>query len=413
MAEAISASAGFQVQPQLFLSSSSQFNASGNIVRSINSALIDTNGSYLSPLVNGTLSVTGVTSSAKLYIGNDRPAVDATITGAPNFQVQILEQNSTAGSIQVGSSYVYTVRPPAQGLFTGYRAVQMLMTIDPLFPATFDGVALGLRSALTWNAPQSATSANTDAVCVTRSSLLYGSEFKAPATLSNTACLALSCDLQANSSGTVTTQRTLVIFSPTKSSSSTATLGTNTGIEILPQSLACTNQHSLRIGLASNGTSQNAAIHINSNTAGAGAGIVLGTSYDTSFWRGAASQLLTQGDWLSRHYLCSSTPTVAAGAGAGTSPTISIAGTDHGFAVTLTTGNPIATGTVFTVTFGASWTSSAPQVGREDGNANASALSGTSRPFTSAVSTTTMTFTSGSVALATATQYIWRFTLMR
>jgi hypothetical protein len=169
----------------------------------------------------------------------------------------------------------------------------------------------------------------------------------------------------------------------------------------------------IQINGAASGATGNYGLWIKDNTASAAAGVVLGFSADASFWRGAANQLLTQGDWSTRHYLSSSTPTVAAGAGAGTSPTISIAGTDHGFTVTLTQGNPSATGTVFTVTWGASWTTSAPAVTVSPGNASTAALSGTSLPYISAVSTTTMTFTSGSVALTAATAYIFRFTAMR
>lgn len=157
----------------------------------------------------------------------------------------------------------------------------------------------------------------------------------------------------------------------------------------------------------------NYAVWMNSNTAGTGAGFVFGTAADASFWRGAAAQLLTTGDWSTRHYLCSSTPTVAAGAAAGSSPTIGIAGTDHGCAVTLTTGSAPTTGTLFTITWGASWTSSAPSAVFCAGNAAAAALSGTTSPLISGVSQTTLTFTNGTAGLVGATVYIWRFVAMR
>lgn len=162
------------------------------------------------------------------------------------------------------------------------------------------------------------------------------------------------------------------------------------------------------------GAVNNFGIWSNTNTTGTGSGIVFGTGGDTSFWRGASNQLLTQGDWMSRHYLCSSTPTVAAGAGAGTGPTISITGTDHGFTVNLTTGTTATTNaTLFTVTFGAAWTTSAPAVIYAPGNAATAALAVGATPFTSAVATTNMTFTSNATALADSTAYIFRFAANR
>lgn len=110
------------------------------------------------------------------------------------------------------------------------------------------------------------------------------------------------------------------------------------------------------------------------------------------------------------HFRCSSIPTIAAGAGAGTTPTISITGSDQGFSVTLTVGTPSATGNIFTVTFGKTWDTAAPSVTFSAGNANAAALSGTSAPYILDPTTTTMVFVSGSVALTAATTYIWRFT---
>jgi hypothetical protein len=143
--------------------------------------------------------------------------------------------------------------------------------------------------------------------------------------------------------------------------------------------------------------------------------VALGTAADASFSRGAASQLLTTGDWLVRHYLSSTAPTAAAGASAGTSPTISITGTDHGFAVTLTTGTTTTiNGTLFTVTWGASYGATAPQVSFGEGNALAAALAVAARPFVSAVGLSSMLFTAnGTVIPASTGPYVWRFTAMR
>ena len=100
-------------------------------------------------------------------------------------------------------------------------------------------------------------------------------------------------------------------------------------------------------------------------------------------------------------------PTIAAGTGAGTSPTIAISGTDNFQTITLTTGStPSATATICTVTFNKTW-GSAPKCIISPGNGTAAlANNGTTNPYVSAMTTTTFTFTSTG-ALAASTQYIW------
>jgi hypothetical protein len=101
-------------------------------------------------------------------------------------------------------------------------------------------------------------------------------------------------------------------------------------------------------------------------------------------------------------------PSVAAGTGAGTSPTISIAGHDTDFAVTLTTGTlPAGTNaTIFTATFGTAY-GSAPYVYVTPANANAATLmTAVLAPYATST-TTTMALNSGTTAITAATQYIW------
>lgn len=145
-----------------------------------------------------------------------------------------------------------------------------------------------------------------------------------------------------------------------------------------------------------------------SNFATAGVG-----ARDTNLYRSSAGVLKTDtafvaGTTITGTHLIggSAAPTIAAGTGAGTSPTISILGTDLGFKITLTTGtSPTASGTVATVTFNSAY-ASAPYFAFSPANANAAALSGTSSVFGGS-STTTFTLTAGSAALTAATQYIW------
>jgi hypothetical protein len=105
---------------------------------------------------------------------------------------------------------------------------------------------------------------------------------------------------------------------------------------------------------------------------------------------------------------------VAAGTGAGTSPTISIVGNNIGGTITLTTGStPAASAIVATVTFSSAF-DAAPAVGLDPANVNAAGLSGTSVVFADSASTTTTVFVlkSGSTALPGATQYIWTYSVI-
>lgn len=103
------------------------------------------------------------------------------------------------------------------------------------------------------------------------------------------------------------------------------------------------------------------------------------------------------------------TPTIAAGVGAGTSPTISVAGNDGAMTVSVTTGT-LPTGTnavVATITFNKSW-GSTPRVVFSPANAITATLSGVSMVFMdAAASTTTYVITSGTTALTAATAYKW------
>ena len=101
-------------------------------------------------------------------------------------------------------------------------------------------------------------------------------------------------------------------------------------------------------------------------------------------------------------------PTIAAGAGAGTSPTVSVTGTDNSGQITITTGtSPIAAATIATITFASTYLNT-PYVVISPANANAAALYNTTRVY-AASSTTAITLTAGSAALTASTQYIWNY----
>lgn len=157
------------------------------------------------------------------------------------------------------------------------------------------------------------------------------------------------------------------------------------------------------------GATNRYGIWSNSNSADPSGGMVFGTAADTSFYRGTANQLLTPGDWKTRHYLGSSTPTIAAGTGAGTSPTITVTGYDQGFRVNLTTGSsPSAGAVIFTITFGATFPSGYPNSANATAmEVNAAGLTGT---YVSSLTQTQMVFRLIGT-LAATTVYIWSFTI--
>lgn len=106
------------------------------------------------------------------------------------------------------------------------------------------------------------------------------------------------------------------------------------------------------------------------------------------------------------------TPTIAAGTGAGTTPTLVIAGSDRSGLVTVTTGTtPAATATVATVTFGRAFGAAPAAVILTPANAASAALTGTAAVYVDSAATTTTAFVLkvGATALAAATAHRWYY----
>lgn len=134
---------------------------------------------------------------------------------------------------------------------------------------------------------------------------------------------------------------------------------------------------------------------------------------------GIAGQMLTsQGGagtaatWTYPNGTIVGTPTIAAGAGAGASPTVSVTSNGAGLQVTITTGSlPIGTNaTIATVTL-ANALSYTPYPVFGPGNANTSLLSAASMVYMTSTGTANVTITSGTTALTAATTYIWNIKL--
>lgn len=108
----------------------------------------------------------------------------------------------------------------------------------------------------------------------------------------------------------------------------------------------------------------------------------------------------------------SSAPSISAGAGAGTSPTVAITGTDMGGYISVTAGTiPSLSATIATVTFNSAYGSAPKCVVITPANAETAILSGASMVFVNQAGITTTTFdiTSGVTALTAATAYKWYY----
>lgn len=103
-----------------------------------------------------------------------------------------------------------------------------------------------------------------------------------------------------------------------------------------------------------------------------------------------------------------STPSIAAGTGAGTSPTVSIVGTNNGGVITVTTGTlPSSSAILITVTYTGAFATGS-QIILYPTNSNTSLLSGVSMVYTTGT-TSTFTITTGTTALTAATIYSWAY----
>lgn len=105
-------------------------------------------------------------------------------------------------------------------------------------------------------------------------------------------------------------------------------------------------------------------------------------------------------------------PTIVAGAGAGTSPTVAIQGTDNGGLITVTTGTATVGSSSILVTINFHWGfqhNSYPVL--SPANATTAALSGATQIYTPAGGTTAWTIQTGTLALAASTTYSWTYSV--
>lgn len=115
--------------------------------------------------------------------------------------------------------------------------------------------------------------------------------------------------------------------------------------------------------------------------------------------------------WTGNLVLAENNPGIAAGTGSGTSPTISVAGSNNGGIITLTTGTSPAgsSATIATITFSQPFPTGIAIL-LTPGSLNAAQLSGTNSVWTTGT-INNFTIKSGTAALAGATQYIWNYSV--
>lgn len=140
------------------------------------------------------------------------------------------------------------------------------------------------------------------------------------------------------------------------------------------------------------------------NASGSVAGVV---STGSQIFAGDKTNL---GRVIANMYSSSSTAAGSStGVGAGTSPTLTIVGSDQDGKITITTGTSPSAGDILQITTNINPPTSGPCVTLTPGNANAAALSGTSAVYVTSSGPYSFNIASGSTPLAASTTYIWYY----
>jgi hypothetical protein len=196
----------------------------------------------------------------------------------------------------------------------------------------------------------------------------------------------------------------------------TGTATTNIGIDVNAFTSSGTRNVGLRIA-APSGATNNYALQLSTQSTTAAGGILLGSGADTTLanlYRTAAGKSRTDGEFQAQHFLCvSGTPSIAVGAGAGSTGSVSFNGTptDAGMQVSVTVSGSLAgaaNAIIFLVTFAVPYTSLTQYVTFSAANAAAASIAVTKKPYVSITLSNQFAFTSNASALALGT-YNWNF----
>jgi hypothetical protein len=120
-------------------------------------------------------------------------------------------------------------------------------------------------------------------------------------------------------------------------------------------------------------------------------------------------------DKAGHHVTGGTAPTMTTGAGAGTTPTVSVSGTDTNGVITVTTGTtPGASATVVTLNFAMAFAATPKSVFLTPANSGAAALSGAEAVWADAgiLSVNGFTLNVGTAALAASTTYKWYYRVL-
>lgn len=347
-------------------------------------------------------TVAGDTTTKRLFAG-----IGTASDAYRNESVSIASNCSSIGGSGNRGLYAEIIATPNGAISgSGYRAIEARASVASSASGTISSL-IGINTAPRLDA---AIPINTQVLGI-NAVQSYTNNFVGVTVANSIGIASRSHSISGGATGTITNTIGMQILSPVGLGGGVTNC---IGLDINTMNIAATNNYGIRLAPAVNGVTRNYGIWFASNDANTGSGIVFGASGDAVIYRGATAQLYTPGDWMTRHYLCNSTPTISVGASSGTAPSVSITGTDHGFTVTLTTGTTAtANGILFTVTWGAPWTSLAPSVTWSAGNSTTNELAVGTIPYISTVTATAMAFKAGTVALADATTYVFRFTAMR
>ena len=187
---------------------------------------------------------------------------------------------------------------------------------------------------------------------------------------------------------------------------------TNIGVDIAgPAGGGSAINIGARISAPSGGTS-NWAFQLSSQVTTESGGILFGSGADAphaNLYRSGVGALRTDGEIKAQHLVGGSTlPTVAAGTGAGTGPTLTLGGNDMAHFAQLTTGSAPAAGQViFTVTYTRAYGAGNTIVVFSAGNQATAALTGASHPYITGNSASQYQLVAGSAALTASTAYVW------
>lgn len=371
---------------------------------------------WTSDAVNGTRAVLppsfqSVGSDTSLvFKGKGGPALGifGTKTDSSGFQ-QVLAFSAIAPNNPVGGSFIQYEDKFEQGVTAGTFGAQT--NVGSNFVNNIYGCTsyTGNLAAVTAQNVYRAGSAFNPATMfgLVGQNQFVSSGFGAGNACASAAGAALTAVLfSGGASGTVTLARGLWAKAVAQGS---GVIGTCVGVDVDPSSLSSsTTNVGLRVYRPTSATS-NFTVLLPDTSGSADGGITFGvTANACNLYRSGSNTLKSDTDVSARHWLTNSgTPTIAAFGGAGTGASISIAGTDSAFLVTLTTGtSPSGGGTTWIATFANTYGGNTPYCCLTPGNATAAALSGTSCPYMQ-TSASTCTMKSPSVPFAASTQYIW------